>query len=601
MKVELGPASDLYAIGVITFELLTGRRLFTGTQQQVVADKLDVDRDPLGALAGLDLSTDTRAFFRKALARLPKDRFTTAEAFGRALRALLVSKGSTAADGGSLRDRPASQGHQPNPTDSRSCTGIELRAEPMQANLAKPMPGTAILGGGTAFVVASQPSESPPPQEKVPNGPSGASLRIPTEPPRPAENRTGTDVVVPAPPPIAPARATLPEVIVATPVPVVIVAAPVAPEASTIRFEFKTSPSKADISLDGKSLGTSPMTLDAIVKLRITLEGIKRWSIPCRRIRRRSRCRCSCKGPPAPGPTRRNPPGNPGAPLTSRPIAQCAILTNKLVPRLSGKRRPRRPEEAALEHAKAYYEMAGKAYARGILNPAEGAPDYKTTLDGCAKILEDRGLSRCLQREGALLLAQRLAHHERGEEFQAAFESLESYLASNADKKEKEEKVAVDRTRVFKLFGHCWTVTWPDARVRIGDTESKPESRGWIKLNALPNEHVLQIDAPGFETYKKTIGVALRQLRDLTVVLKAGTGEPPESSWHPTAAWISAGVGGAGLVAGIICLVVADGKDQSIAELKDENGLIAGIPQQAAARNSPATGTASGRPERSVL
>ena len=73
---NIGPWSDLYAVGVITFELLTGRHPFQlDTVQAVVKRKLDPDYDPISRLDGLNVNSVALSFFRKSLAQNPDERY----------------------------------------------------------------------------------------------------------------------------------------------------------------------------------------------------------------------------------------------------------------------------------------------------------------------------------------------------------------------------------------------------------------------------------------------------------------------------------------------------------------------------------------------
>ena len=84
---ELQPSSDVYGLGAILFELLTGERPFTGpTPQAILIRQFTSEAPPIRTLRG-DAPAGCESAVARALARDPDQRFSTAAAFAAALTA----------------------------------------------------------------------------------------------------------------------------------------------------------------------------------------------------------------------------------------------------------------------------------------------------------------------------------------------------------------------------------------------------------------------------------------------------------------------------------------------------------------------------------
>ena len=87
LGAPIGPASDVYSLGVVLFELLTGSRPFDGPEPAAVAlQRLRQDPQPPTVLAP-DLPKDLDQLVLRAIQRRPDDRYPSAEAFAEAIRA----------------------------------------------------------------------------------------------------------------------------------------------------------------------------------------------------------------------------------------------------------------------------------------------------------------------------------------------------------------------------------------------------------------------------------------------------------------------------------------------------------------------------------
>jgi serine/threonine-protein kinase len=80
------PSADLYAVGVVLFEMLTGRMPFDGDQPVAIALKHVNEDPPALSIVNPDVPADLEYVVLRAMAKQPEDRFEDAEEFIAALQ-----------------------------------------------------------------------------------------------------------------------------------------------------------------------------------------------------------------------------------------------------------------------------------------------------------------------------------------------------------------------------------------------------------------------------------------------------------------------------------------------------------------------------------
>lgn len=198
---KLDGRSDLYSLGITTYEIITGRVPFSGATPQLIVAHVHEPPPPPTSIDA-DLPWELDAVMARVLAKRPENRYRTAEAFAEALRlvarkrgyppatraqlAALVKPHSTAGQSTVALDRDSTQ-------RSQSPVVVPVVPAPVAAPIAaRAAPATAVPATDVA-------PRTPPPRQRPPvEQTQSQSPRAASVPPRTG----GRAVPKPAPPPV---------------------------------------------------------------------------------------------------------------------------------------------------------------------------------------------------------------------------------------------------------------------------------------------------------------------------------------------------------------------------------------------------------------
>ncbi len=203
------PASDVYSIGIVMFEMLTGRLPFNGTTQQELAISHVRDIPPKISQFNPEVPEELVAIVARALDKVPSARYRDAAQLGHLLISLR-EKLRIARMNSTYAQMPVDSSQtQPPPTPPQSSRPVE----PRQQTAPPPPPNTSTAGNRTPPPMAPTLRPMPPVQQTPP--PAGSNVmtqrvnaapesyqQAPLRPQTPRMSQPASPLVAPPQPPV---------------------------------------------------------------------------------------------------------------------------------------------------------------------------------------------------------------------------------------------------------------------------------------------------------------------------------------------------------------------------------------------------------------
>ncbi len=249
---EADPRSDIYSMGVLLFQILTGKPPFTGKDSIDIIVKHIRERPPRPKSLKAELPDEVEALVLKCLEKEPSDRYQSMDEVLEALKNVASANGMSgaftdprAAIVGSSSATMFKPGSIPQPASSKSKTPREqpvgMATRSIEVPIDESMAVTAprrnllvvyILGGAVAAAIVVGIVTFATRKSKPTVVPPKPAVALPVDPPKP--------------PPVDPPKPVEP------PKPV---------DPVMVTFEVSSTPAGAAVSLEGKQVGVTPFTL----------------------------------------------------------------------------------------------------------------------------------------------------------------------------------------------------------------------------------------------------------------------------------------------------------------------------------------------------